>query len=223
MLRASGETVEGPRPCDWFDVFVDQRGDLVLALLDVRTSAESPQAFLASLMQTTKAALQRQDPLHTVVLELEMQLAVHPGVEAGLVILRISQADARVEVLNAGMPALVNTSPGGRLDFYPAQSSAIGRRVGEVHPYELVPLRWGGTWLAVSDGMLNGSLNEENVAALCGKLELESRGLLLSQSRAEDLYDVFQGVLTTARFLRDDATGIVIAADATARFPSGIV
>jgi len=167
--------------------------------------------------------LQRQDPLHTVVLELEMQLAVHPGVEAGLVILRISQADARVEVLNAGMPALVNTSPGGRLDFYPAQSSAIGRRVGEVHPYELVPLRWGGTWLAVSDGMLNGSLNEENVAALCGKLELESRGLLLSQSRAEDLYDVFQGVLTTARFLRDDATGIVIAADATARFPSGIV
>jgi len=223
MLRASGETVEGPRPCDWFDVFVDQRGDLVLALLDVRTSAESPQAFLASLMQTTKAALQRQDPLHTVVLELEMQLAVHPGVEAGLVILRISQADARVEVLNAGMPALVNTSPGGRLDFYPAQSSALGRRVGEVHPYELVPLRWGGTWLAVSDGMLNGSLNEENVAALCGKLELESRGLLLSQSRAEDLYDVFQGVLTTARFLRDDATGIVIAADATARFPSGIV
>jgi hypothetical protein len=223
MLRASGETVEGPRPCDWFDVFVDQRGDLVLALLDVRSSAESPQAFLASLMQTTKAALQRQDPLHTVVLELEMQLAVHPGVEAGLVILRISQADARVEVLNAGMPALVNTSPGGRLDFYPAQSSAIGRRVGEVHPYELVPLRWGGTWLAVSDGMLNGSLNEENVAALCGKLELESRGLLLSQSRAEDLYDVFQGVLTTARFLRDDATGIVIAADATARFPSGIV
>jgi len=223
MLRASGETVEGPRPCDWFDVFVDPRGNLVLALLDVRSSAESPQEFLASLMQTTKAALQRQDPLHTVVLELEMQLAVHPGVEAGLVILRISQQDARVEVLNAGMPAVVNTSPGGRLDFYPAQSSAIGRRVGEVHPYELVPLRWGGTWLTVSDGMLNGSLNEENVAALCAKLELESRGLLLAQARAEDLYDVFQDVLSAARFLRDDATGILIGADASARSPSGIV
>jgi len=223
MLRASGETVEGPRPCDWFDIFVDQRGDLVLALLDVRSSAESPHAFLASLMQTTKAALQRLDPLHTVVLELEMQLAVHPGVEAGLVILRVSQMDARVEILNAGMPAVINSSPGGQLDFYPAQSSAIGRRVGEVHPYELVPLRWGGTWLAVSDGMLNGSSSEESVATLCGKLELETRGLLLAQAPAEDLYDVFQGVLTAARFLRDDATGVLIGADAMARFPSGIV
>ncbi len=123
-------------------------------------------------MQTTKNALQRQEPLHTVVAELEMQLAVHPGVEAGLVILRLSQRDARVEVLNAGMPAVANASPGGRLDFHPAQSGAIGRRIGEVHPYELVPLHWGGTWLTVSDGMLNGSLHEDDVAALCVKLDL---------------------------------------------------
>ena len=223
MLRASGETVEGPRPCDWFDVFLDERGSLVLALLDVRSSAESPPAFLAGLMQTTKAALQRDEPLHTVVAELEMQLAVHPGVEAGLVILRISQRDAKVELLNAGMPAVVNTSPGGRLDFYPAQSSAVGRRVGEVHPYELIPLRWGGTWLTVSDGMLNGSLDEESVAALCAKLDLVNRGMLLAQANPESLYDAFQEVLHSARFLRDDATGIVIAADAAARFQSGII
>ncbi|MEI9953700.1 MAG: SpoIIE family protein phosphatase [Pseudomonadota bacterium] len=223
MLRASGETVEGPRPSDWFDVFVDERGNLVLALLDVRSSAESPQAFLAGLMQTTKEALQRHEPLHEVVGELEMQLAVHPGVEAGLVILRMSQRDAKVEVLNAGMPAVANVCPGGRLDFYPAQSSAIGRRVGEVHPYEMVPLHWGGAWLTVSDGMLNGSLDEENVAALCSKLDLATRGLDLAQASMEDLYDAFQGVLTTARFLRDDATGVLIAADAAVRFQSGIV
>ena len=57
-------------------------------------------------MSNTKAALQRHEALHTVVGELEMQLAVHPGVEAGMVILRISQQDAKVELLNAGMPAL---------------------------------------------------------------------------------------------------------------------
>ena len=128
MLRASGETVEGPRPSDWFDVFVDEGDSLVLVLMDVRSSAESPPEFLASLMQTTRAALSDKQPLHSVVAELEMQLAVHPGVEAGLLILRVSQRDAKVELLNAGMPAVVNTSPGGRLDFYPAQSSAIGRR-----------------------------------------------------------------------------------------------
>ena len=223
MLRASGETVEGPRPSDWFDVFVDSRGNLLLALLDVRSSAESPPAFLSGLMQTTKAALLQDDALHAVVGELEMQLAVHPGVEAGLVILRISQRDAKVELLNAGMPAVVNTSPGGRLDFYPAQSSAVGRRVGEVHPYELIPLRWGGTWLTVSDGMLNGSLDEASVAALCEKLDFANRGLLLAQATREELYDAFQDSLSTARFLRDDATCVLIAADAAARFQSGIV
>ena len=223
MLRASGETVEGPRPSDWFDVFVDERGNLVLALLDVRSSAESPPAFLAGLMLETKTALQHHEPLHAVVADLEMQLAIHPGVEAGLVILRISQQDAKVELLNAGMPAVVNTSPGGRLDFYPAQSGAVGRRIGEVHPYELVPLRWGGTWLAVSDGMLNAALDEESVATLCAKLDLANRGLLLAQASREDLYDAFQEVLATVRFLRDDATGVLIAADGAARFQSGIV
>jgi stage II sporulation SpoE-like protein len=223
MLRANGETVEGPRPSDWFDVFVDERGNLVLALLDVRSSAESPPAFLSGLMQNTKSALQRHGALHTVVAELEMQLAIHPGVEAGLVILRISQQDAKVELLNAGMPALANTSPGSRLDFYPAQSSAVGRRIGEVHPYELIPLRWGGTWLVVSDGMLNGASDEESVAVLCGKLAIQDRGMWLSQASTEDLYDSLQSALNTARFLRDDATGILIAADPGARFQSGIV
>ncbi|HKO49331.1 MAG TPA: SpoIIE family protein phosphatase [Polyangiaceae bacterium] len=223
MLRASGETVEGPRPSDWFDVFVDEHGDLVLALLDVRSSAESPPEFPAGLMLTTKAALQRHEALHHVVGELEMQLAVHPGVEAGLLIVRLSQQEAKVEVLNAGMPTVVNTSPGGRLDFYSAQSNALGRRVGEVHPYELVPLRWGGTWLAVSDGMLNGSLDEEAVAALCAKLDLANRGLLLAQASPEDLYDTLQSALSAARFLRDDATCVLIASDPAARFQSGIV
>jgi len=223
MLRANGETVEGPRPSDWFEVFTDEHGSLVLALLDVRGGVESPQAFPLELMRSTKAALQRHEALHTVVAELEMLLAIHPGIEAGLVILRISQQDAKVELLNAGMPAVVNTSPGGRLDFYPAQSSAVGRRVGEVHPYELIPLRWGGTWLAVSDGMTHGSLEEESVAALCSKLDLENRALELAQASTEDLYDAFQVAITAARFLRDDATGVLIAADTGARFQTGIV
>jgi len=223
MLRASGETVDGPRPSDWFDVFVDECGNLVLALLDVRSSAESPPSFLSGLLEGVKTALQRNDALHTVVADLEMQLAIHPGSEVGLLVLRVSQQDAKVELLNAGMPPVVNTSPGGRLDFYPAQSSAVGRRVGEVHPYELIPLRWGGTWLAISDGMLSGASDEESVATLCGKLDLENRAMLLAQMSAEDLYDAFQAALSAGRFLRDDATGVLIAADPGARFQSGIV
>jgi hypothetical protein len=223
MLRASGETIDGPRPSDWFDVFVDDRGDLVGLLMDVRSSAESSDDFLATLVQDTKTALRRCDALHQVVGELEMMLATHPGVETGLVILRVSQRDARVEMLNAGMPAIANAGPGGRLDMYPALSSPVGRRVGEVHAYELVPLVWGSTWLAVSDGMLNGSLDSENVAALCAKLDLAGRGLSLASASSDELYDAFQRVLSAARFLRDDATGVFVGADAAARFQSGIM
>ncbi len=71
--------------------------------------------------------------------------------------------------------------------------------------------------------MLNGSLETANVAALCTKLDLEQRGLSLAQASPEDLYDVFQDALSPARFVRDDASGVLIAADAAARFQSGIV
>ena len=221
MLRASAETIEGPRPCDWCDVFLDERGNLVVLLLDVRSSAESSEHFPSKLMHSTRNALLGADPLHAVVNALEMQLAVHPGVEAGLVILRMSQRDAKVEVLNAGMPAVANAGP-GRLDLYPALSNPVGRRVGEVHPYELVPLVWGGTWLSVSDGMMNGSLDTENVAALCAKLNLANHGLELASKTGDELYDAFQVLLASTRFLRDDATAVVVAADPNARFQSGI-
>jgi hypothetical protein len=66
-------------------------------------------------------------------------------------------------------------------------------------------------------------MDEESVATLCAKLDLENRAMVLAQTTAEDLYDVFQTALSAGRFLRDDATGVLIAADPGARFQSGIV
>jgi hypothetical protein len=223
MLRASGETIEGPRPCDSFDVFVDEAGDLVALLMDVHTSVEPSGAFAASLLGETRGALYAHQPLHAVVNALQMQLAARPGVEVGLAILRLSQRDAKVELLNAGMPALANAGPGEHVALHPALSGPVGRRVGEVHPYELVPLMWGSTWLAVSDGMLNGSLDPDNVSALCESLALCSRGLSLTMAGTEQQYDAFQGLLVAARFLRDDATFVLVSADPGARFQSAIV
>jgi hypothetical protein len=223
MLRANAETIEGPRPCDWFDVFVDDQSNLVVLLMDVIGSAESGDDFPELLFRETRTALSRHDPLHTVISGLEMQLATHPGTEAGLSILRISQRDAKVELLNAGMPAIASAGPGGRLDLYPALSNPVGRRVGEVHPYELVPLVWGGTWLTVSDGMIGGSLDSDPIAALCVKLALADQGLSLAAASSERLYDALLAQLSAGRFVRDDATAVIIGADPDARFQSGIV
>ncbi|HTA93503.1 MAG TPA: SpoIIE family protein phosphatase [Polyangiaceae bacterium] len=225
MLRVSGESIEGPRPSDLFDVFVDDAGDLVLVMLDVRGAAESSGSFLSSMMRQTRTALETQEPLHQVVSELEMQLAVRPGVEAGLLILRLSQSEAKVELLNAGMPPIATTPPGGELSLHPALSGPVGRRVGEVHPYEVVPLIWGSAWLAVSDGMTGGSLDAGVLRELCAKLQFADRGMSLAAASSETLYDVLQDVLPAARFLRDDATCVFVGADvhqAGGRFQSGI-
>ncbi len=140
-----------------------------------------------------------------------------------LAILRVSQRDAKVELLNAGMPAFANAGPAEHVALHAALSGAVGRRVGEVHPYELVPLIWGSTWLAVSDGMVNGSLDPENVRTMCAKLALHDHGLSLTMASAEEQYDAFQALLSAARFLRDDATFVLVSADSGARFQSAIV
>jgi Stage II sporulation protein E (SpoIIE) len=225
MLRVSGETIEGPRPSDLFDAFLDSEGDLVVVLLDMRGVAESSGSFLGAMMQQTRAALETHEPLHQVVSELEMQLAVRPGAEVGLVILRLSQRDARVELLNAGMPPIANALPGGELSTHPPMSGPVGRRVGEVHPYELLPLIWGSAWCALSDGMTNSSLEPSAVSDLCLKLDLENEGMKLAAASSDALYDLLQEVLPPARFLRDDATAIFVGADVHGhggRFQSGI-
>ncbi|HEX3777804.1 MAG TPA: SpoIIE family protein phosphatase [Polyangiaceae bacterium] len=224
MLRVSGETVEGPRPSDLFDVFNDDDGDLVVVLLDVRGAAESSGSFLSSLMRAARTELELHEPLHRVVSELELQLAMRPGVEAGLIVLRVSQRDSRVELLNAGMPPIASAFPGGELLIHAALSGPVGRRIGEVHPYELIPLVWGSTWLALSDGVTGGSLEPEAVRAVCASLELEQAGMALASAKSETLYDALQEVLPQARFLRDDASCVFVGADAQGhgRFRSGI-
>jgi hypothetical protein len=223
MLRASGETIEGPRPCDSFDAFIDEVGDLVVLLMDVQSSAATNDGFAESLMRETRRGLLGHRSLHEVISVLEIQLAARPSLEAGLVILRLSERNARAEVLNAGMPAVANAGPGEQMSLHPALSGPVGRRVGEVRPYEVVPLSWGSTWLTVSDGMTNGSIDQENVEALCAKLELCERGFSLTTASRDDQYDAFQSLLSPARFLRDDATFVLVSVAPSARFQSGIV
>ncbi|HEY4104385.1 MAG TPA: SpoIIE family protein phosphatase [Polyangiaceae bacterium] len=224
MLRVSGETIEGPRPSDLFDVFNDDDGDLVVVLLDLRGAAETSGSFLSSLMRKLRSELELHEPLHQVVSELELQLATRPGVEAGLTVLRVSQRDSRVELLNAGMPPVASALPGGELAIHAALSSPIGRRVGEVHPYELVPLVWGSVWLMLSDGVTGGSLELEAVRAICEGLEFAQAGMALAGAKSETLYEALQEVLPQARFLRDDASCVFVGADAEGhgRFRSGI-
>lgn len=217
LLRASGSTIEGPRLRDWFEIFVDNRGNLNVLLLDVACTRETSVDFLAGLLRETHTALLAQDPLHHVVAGLELSLAAQPGLEAGLIILRVSERDAKVELLNAGMPAVASAGFGQPLTLYPALSGAVGRRVGEVHPYELLPLVWGVTWLATSAGMLAGGTQEEGVAELCRKLDLSGRGSALSAASTGHLYEELRNVLGRDRLPSRDATAVLVSLDPSAK------
>jgi hypothetical protein len=77
-------------------------------------------------------------------------------------------------------------------------------------------------WLEVSDGFTNGSLEAAPLQELVSKLDLAHRGLELSAQGADSFYERLLEAVPRARFLRDDATLVVVCADPNTRFESGI-
>jgi hypothetical protein len=54
-------------------------------------------------------------------------------------------------------------------------------------------------------------------------LALADQGLSLAAASSERLYDALLAQLSAGRFVRDDATAVIVGADPDARFQSGIV
>lgn len=223
LLRITGDTLEGPRETDLFDVVTGPGGDVGVVLLDVQTrhgeSGDVGRALLA------KAALgfTERTPLHAVMLDLVRTLFEYPGTELRVTLMRCSVADARAEVTTAGMPPLACALPGGNITVHSASSPPLTSTTTVPPPVELVPLVWGSTWMAVSDGFTSGSDHPEVVRRLAMDLELHDKGLALSGQTPDALYDLLAGRLSeSGRFARDDATLVLISADPSQRFASGI-
>lgn len=223
LLRITGDTLEGPRETDAFDVINGPGGDVGIVLLDVQTRhAESGDVTRALLTKAGQGFTERT-PLHAVMLDLVRTLFEYPGTELRVTLMRFSVADARAEVTTAGMPPLACALPGGNITVHPVPSPPLTSTTTVPPPVEVVPLVWGSTWMAVSDGFTSGSDHPEVVKRLAMDLELRERGLALSQQTPDALYDLLASRLAeSGRFSRDDATLVLIGADPNARFQSGI-
>ena len=224
MLRASGETIEGPRHCDSFDVFVDEAGDLVVLLMDVHASVEPSDSFVASLLCDARSALHAHQPLHTVINALEMQLAARPGEEVALAIVRFSQRDAKVELLNAGMPALANAGPAEHVALHAALSGPVGRRVGEVPSLRAFAIGLGQhlarglRWHA--ERFPRPGRRPRDV---CQTRASRQWPVVDDSQRGRAVRRLSGSAPGSTRFLRDDATFILVSADPGTRFQSAIV
>ena len=223
LLRITGDTLEGPRETDLFDVVTGPGGDLGVVLLDVQTRHGEPGDVGRALLAKAALGFAERTPLHAVMLDLVRTLFEYPGTELRVALIRCSVVDARVEVTTAGMPPLACARPGGNITVHPASSPPMTSTTTVPPPVEVAPLIWGSTWMAVSDGFTSGSDHPDIVRRLAMDLELGEKGLALSSRTPDALYDLLASRLSeSGRFARDDATLVLISADPNQRFTSSI-
>jgi hypothetical protein len=223
LLRITGDTLEGPRETDLFDIVSGPAGDVGVVLLDVNTRHGEPREIGHALMDKATRGIHERTPLHAVMLDLVRTLFEYPGTELRVSLMRCSVAEARAEITTAGMPPLACINPGGTITVHSVASPPLTSTTRVPPPIEVVPLVWGSTWLIVSDGFTSGSDHPELVRRLALDLELPEKGLELSGQSPDALYDLLASrVSESGRFARDDATLVLIGADPSARFQSGI-
>jgi hypothetical protein len=223
LLRITGDTLEGPLETDLFDIVNGPAGDVGVVLFDLQTRHPDPGAVGRALLSKAGRGFEERTPLHAVMLDLVRTLFEYPGTELRATLMRCSVADARAEISTAGMPPLACVHPGGHITLHPTSSPPLVSTTSLPPPVEVVPLVWGSTWMAVSDGFTAGSDQPESVRRLAQDLELDKNGLALSGQTPDALYDLLASRLSeSGRFARDDATLVLIGADPAARFHSGI-
>lgn len=200
---------------------MDGRGDVTGLLVQDPAGRNVKRPPLRGALRSARKPLLASAPLQEVVSAVVAE-ASSAGFEIGVGLVRISQSESRVEILNAGMPPIA-CSTEQRVFVYSPRSRAVGRDDDQGHPYEVVPLVWGSTWLLASSGLTGGSLLPDPVQHLCERLELRTRGLELATQTPDELRDtLIARNPDSRRCARDDATLVLIAADPHARLQSGI-
>lgn len=223
LLRITGETLEGPRESDLFDVVSGPAGDVGVVLLDLQTRHPEPNVVGLALLSKAALGFRDRTPLHAMMLDLVRTLFEYPGTELRVTLMRCSVADARAEITTAGMPPLACVHPGGHIAVHSTSSPPLVSTTSVPPPIEVVPLVFGSTWMLVSDGFTSGSDHPDVVRRLAQDLDLAHQGLALSAQTPDSLYDLLASrVSESGRFARDDATLVLIGADPNARFQSGV-
>jgi hypothetical protein len=224
MLHVSGASVESGAISDAFEVLVDDHSELSAVLLDVRSAEPARPGLAQEALSAVREAIFARAPMYEIVSSIRSFSASEQKLQVAISLVRFSQPDSRVEILNAGMPAIACLLGGGRLTLHPALSPAIGKRFGEVHPYELSPLVWGSAWMLMSDGLTQGSTHAEEVRTWVMKNQLHKELAELAGQGPELLKKLIlrTGGATTAAE-HGDASLVVVNADPNRRFQSGIV
>lgn len=210
-------TLRGRRSSDAFEMLVERDGSINLVLLDVR-AARDQDALRDRLAARAREGLSAREAMHTLAGSLRKIVCAAVAASVGMIALRVSLREERVELLNAGMPAVACVLPDGRSFQFPALSPDIGPRVEKAHPYELIPLTPGTHWFLATDGATGGLEDSSNLWAALG---LPASARDLAQKTPEQLAKRL--TLEVGDTLSEDASLVVIPSSLPPRFESGFV
>lgn len=210
-------TLRGRRSSDAFEMFVERDGSINLVLLDVR-AARDQEALRDRLAARAREGLSAREAMHVLAGGLRKLVCDAVAASVGMIALRVSLREERVELLNAGMPAVACVLPDGRSFHFPALSPDIGPRVEKAHPYELIPLTPGTHWFLASDGATEGLEDSSNLWAALG---LPNSAHELADQSPEGLAERLSQKLGDT--LSEDASLVVVPSSLPPRFESGIV
>jgi hypothetical protein len=211
-------TLRGRRTSDAIEIVIENDADVAVAVLDVRAARDQDELRVA-LAKSAREALQRHAPFHVLATELHRIVCNAVAASVGLIALRVSHADAKVELMNAGMPPVGCALPDGRLLALPPLSPDIGPRTPKAHPYELIPLTPGSTWFVATDGATGGSL--EYSGELWSALGLPGTAGDLADETQEGLAARLAAALGGSS-MPEDASVVVIPTRREARHQSGV-
>jgi hypothetical protein len=219
LLRITGDTLEGQPESDYFDVVSGPGGDVGVVLLDVSGRQLETRELGRALLSTAARGCAEGTPLHAVMLDLVRALYESPGTELRVTLVRCSVAEARAEIASAGMPPVACVHPDGSITVHPPAAPPLTSMTTVPPPVELVPLIWGSTWMAVTDGFTAGSVDPDVVKQLARNLGLRERGLVLSGQTPAALNELLASqVSESGGAPRQDATVVLVGADPSARF-----
>ena len=208
--------LRGRRSSDAVEMFVERDGSINLILLDVR-AARDQVALRDRLAARAHEALSAREAMHTLAGSLRKIVCAAVAASVGMIALRRVPARGRVELLNAGMPAVACVLPDGRSFHFPALSPTSGR-AWRRPTLRADPLTPGTHWFLASDGATGGLEDSSNLWAALG---LPESARTLAQKTPQELAQRL--TLEVGDTLSEDASLVVIPSSLPPRFESGFV
>jgi hypothetical protein len=222
MVGVSGALLRGTPETDACGLVVDEEGSVCVFVVKV-TGAAARSGLPAMAAAAIGVAAKARLPIYELLGDVRRFAASESAANLAVSLLRISTRDSRVEILNAGMPAIVRLLPGEAPTLYQSRSGPVGNRFAEVHPYELTSLVWGSAWLLTSDGVTAGSLDPVLLLrAIAGSGLTQSAYELADAQIARVEAATLALSAACGETAGDDRTLVVVSADPRRRFESGI-